>query len=131
MSIGTVEYTQNDELKRIDIESLPELDKTLDRLIAESKEPTLVSVLNLKKDSLAIGVGHKETILSFVKGDGDPPYYISLGNPNLEGIIAFNYGGQESEFPAKYLIPMEKGREAVKHFLASGKLDHTVNWVED
>lgn len=131
MSIGTIYYTLNNKTEKMPIESSNDFDMILVRLLKASEEPQIVEVINKAGDSLGIGIGRPQTVLNYITASKMPPYYTSVGNIDADGYVAFNYGGQESEFPSKHLIPMEQARKAIKHFLENGELDNSINWVED
>lgn len=130
MCRGKIKGTSNGEILFGTIE---ELDTILDQLNKEfdQKRPSLVEIENQSGDILAIGLGLKESILSFVSASGDPPYWISKGKKkNLEDTIVFYCYDEWSEFPSSALIPMEVARSVMKEFVKTGKLSDEIDWEE-
>jgi len=113
------------------VESVDDLDRHLDDLTERAREKPFLAELALANgDSLAIGLGRDESILSWIQGSHDPPYYVSQGDPEAEGVVVFNYGGQWSEFPKWSLVPIAEAREAMRHFVRTGHRPTNVAWVE-
>jgi hypothetical protein len=122
-----------DESER-DVNSINELDLVLDELHAEFSrgEPVLV-VLELSEtgDSLAIGLGRDESVLSYVPGDKNPPYFTSTSEKDIGGTLVFRFMGDCSEFPLRNTVPIKATREAVRYFWRTGRLTTELKWEED
>jgi hypothetical protein len=111
-----------------------DVDELLDKIHLDpgSRRPTLVTVtLEGSDDSLAIGLGRDRSVLNYVSGSKNPPYFTSMGDLTAEGSIMFHFANQWSEFPAKLSIPISSAREAMSHFMVTGRLAANVSWVED
>ena len=94
-------------------------------------EPFLATVVLGNGDGLAIGLGDDETVLAFVAGTGDPPYYVSRGPRETdEPPLDFLYGGEWSEFPRRNAIPVALAREGMRTFVLEGRLPDFVGWEE-
>jgi hypothetical protein len=94
--------------------------------------PVLVTIETPRnKDSLAIGVGAKESILNYVPGSGEPPYFSSVGDPSAEGTIAFAFMGDWTELPMKTAIPFDLALKGVTYFLQTGRLAPCITWEQD
>jgi len=115
------------------VRDLAELDATLDRLASDhpGDQAILAEVVAPSEDSLSVGLGREESVLSFVSASGDPPYYTSLGDPAAEGGVSFSFSRAWSEFPRRSLIPSTAAREAVRQFFTTGSRTDAVRWVED
>jgi len=116
------------------VTSLTELDALLDDLHTKHQgdRAVLVTVESPESgDSLAIGVGRDLSVLNYVPGTGDPPYFTSLGNESAKGTIVFHFMGQWSEFSMRNAIPFDQARKAVRFFFETGKLSDKVKWEED
>lgn len=114
--------------------SIEDMDHVLDRLHAEfaSTVPQLVTVeLSKTGDSLAIGLGRDRSVLNFVSGSKNPPYFTSVGEIDLDDPIAFRFGVEWSEFPMKHSIPIASARLALRHFCTTGKLTSAIDWDQD
>jgi len=115
--------------------SVRELDDTLDAIAREvsPKLPQGVNVTRANGDCLTIVLGAKEgSIVSFIANSGDPPYFVSLGDPTAKGVFTF-YVEQDhhSEVPAAHVIPEVQAREAVREFVTgTTELPRSVTWTE-
>ncbi len=76
-----------------------------------------------------IGAGRPRTVLTFM-ASLDPPYFVSLGDPNAGGVETFCYGHQPTEYPAWNLIPKDAGLLALEHFVATRTRPENVRWEE-
>ena len=116
------------------LKSILELDRLLDSLHCQhsGNKGILVSVeLSETGDSLAIGIGCDVAVLSYVPGDGKPPYFTSVGDERGDDVVVFRFMGDWTEFPVKNTVSMGAAREAVRHFCKTGKLSPEVRWEED
>ena len=74
----------------IKAESIGELDDSLDAIAREvSPEfPQAVEVTRANGDCLMIVLGAKGgSVLSFIAKSGDPPYFVSHGDPTAKGVF--------------------------------------------
>lgn len=114
--------------------SVHDVDRILDRLhtVFTNGYPQLVMVeLTATGDSLAIGLGRKRSVLNYMSGSKDPPYFTSAGEIDVDEPIAFRFGGQWSEFPMKSSIPTMIARQVMRQFCATGKLSSAIQWEID
>ena len=120
------------EKPEVAIGTVEELDRLLDQLQQENiPSPVLVTVeLQSSGDSLSIGLGRKESVLNFVSGSGNPPYWSSVGEHEEDEAVGFNFMGELSEIPLRHLIPLDLARQAVRDFVRTGKLSQIVKWEE-
>jgi len=77
-----------------------------------------------------IGLGHSESVLSYVPPDHDPPYLVSTNAAGDESEVDFFFDGHHSPQPAKFLIPMDVARRAVRTFVEHRALLLDVRWGE-
>jgi hypothetical protein len=114
--------------------SIHDVDRILDELHANfaGEDPQLVTVeLNKTGDSLAIGLGRDRSVLNYMSGSKDPPYFTSTGELEEDEPIAFRFGGEWSEFPMRSSIPTSMARQAMRYFCATGKLSSAIQWEQD
>jgi len=126
----TVEWNQYKQ----QVTSTQDVDRVLDELHADFAlgDPQLVTVeINETGDSLAIGLGRDRSVLNYVSGNKNPPYFTTVGELELDEPIAFRFGGEWSEFPMRCSIPTPIARQAMRHFCATGKLCATIQWEQD
>ena len=117
-----------------DVERLSDLEQILDDLHARftDAEPTaVVHELPETGDSLAIVLGRDKSVLSYVSGSKDPPYFTSVGAEEPDGTIEFRFMGDLSELPLKNAVPIQEARAAMRYFWNTGKLTSDIAWEED
>lgn len=114
-------------------ESLQDVEQVLDTIHAASKEdPILVTVeIEESGDSLAIGLGADLSVLNYVAGTRNPPYFTSKGSQDGDRVLSYRFGGDVSEFPVRNGIPVALARKAAKHFCQTGERIAEVHWEED
>lgn len=109
------------------------VDRKLDQLHEQFRiaEPTLVTVERADSgDSLSIGLGASLSVLNFVRGDKNPPYYRSAGGRDVDEVISFVFGGEWSEYPLRAAVSIEASRAAMRRFCKTGELFEAVVWEE-
>ena len=78
--------------------------------------------------TLGIGLGRRMSVVTF-QSDLDPPYFISLGQ-NHQSSEIFEYGGQQSEYLGRNLVPVDTAVAAVAEFLQNEKRPTTLSWEQ-
>jgi hypothetical protein len=113
------------------VTTIAQLDALLDRLHTQSlrDSPMLVSI-DGAAGNLTIGLGHAQSVLSYVPPDADPPYLVTTNKSKEMSEIDFFMDGHHSPFQAKHLISMEMAREAVRVFVEHGALLCDARWAE-
>jgi hypothetical protein len=122
------------ERNEIVVGSVQELDALLDRLTeeAEAADQPLIVVLGLEDGStLSIGVGRPYSVLDYVDGSHDPPYFVSRGDTERREPVRFLFSGEMSEFPPWSAIPIDAAREAMRYFFETGQLSPEIDWAEN
>jgi len=100
----------------------------IQRLSANIDLPAIVQFYDpTSRRSLGIGVGRQKTVVTYEESL-DPPYYISMGDPAEEGTDWFCYGGEESEYLAKNLVPFGSALEALRSFFEKPGLPTQLKW---
>ena len=77
--------------------------------------------------SLAIGVGRKDTVITFQESL-DPPYYISLGHLRDDGVTSFCSGNEDTEFLNQNVVPFAPGMEALIFFVRNCERPPNIEW---
>jgi hypothetical protein len=116
------------------VNSIRELDPLLDRLHEEHQDvqPILATVESTSNgDSLAIGLGRPQSVLTFVPGSGDPPYFSSVGDGEGDEVLEFSFMGDLSEIPVRNAVPIAVARQAMREFIETGALSKKVRWEQD
>jgi len=116
-----------------EVASLNDVERLLDGIHGETfgDEAPLVTVERRPGgNSLTIGLGHDISILSYIPGDNNPPYLVSVGELQGDGIIVFRFMGDWSEFPLKNGLPIAVARAALRDFCRTGNLPESVRWEQ-
>ena len=123
-----------DATKGVEVESLQGLDNTIDRLQKEAAQsrPILVEVIRSTGDVLIIGLGLENAVLNYTPATKNPPYYVSVreGAETTEDTVVYYFFGAHTEFPSRFLIPMQQARLALRHFVETGHLAKEINWEQ-
>jgi hypothetical protein len=114
----------------VEVSTVDELGALVTKAQAEGREPSILELVIDSGAAMSIGLGREMTVLGFVPGSLDPPYYASLGDLAADGFIEFAYGGQFTEFPLSQAIPLEVGIDALLDFFVTGTLSQAVTWQE-
>jgi hypothetical protein len=109
-----------------------QLIRLLDSLHAEFQKtrPSYVSLHKPPHGYIAIGLGKRESVLSFVPESRAPPYLASKGSAERTDLAVFDWFGEPSEIPGAHLIPRSTAYEAVLEFARTGSLSKSVAWSE-
>jgi hypothetical protein len=124
------EITWGNEAATLD--SAGAVERLLDELHARYRDgdPTLVTVERSDGQSLSIGLGAQCSVLNYVRGDKNPPYYTSAAESESDEHVSFRFGGAWSEYPLRATVPIAEARAAMTRFCESGQLSPDVRWEE-
>lgn len=108
-----------------------ELADLFDRIAAQCdpNSPQLVIVEN-EGGALSIGIGGPVSTLNHVLPTSDPPYMVSLGDPDADGVVDFFYCGHHTQMHSRNTIQNELARAVALEYAESGKLSSRVIWEE-
>ena len=114
------------------VDSVSGVERVLDRLHQRyrSGDPTLVTVERNDGGSLSIGLGADVSVLTYVRSDKNPPYYVSSGGTDEDEVMSFRFGGDLSEYPIRNALPISAARAAMTCFCETGALSNDVSWEE-
>lgn len=129
-TVFTIAWNQHE----LQAASALDVERILDELHEKfaDDDPQLVTVQSEETGaSLAIGLGRERSVLNYVSGSKDPPYFTSTGELDVDEPIAFRFGGEWSEFPMRSSVPSGVARQAMKHFCMTGKLSPDIQWEQD
>ena len=117
------------------ISTATELERVIQLAGEEARTRKVLNIISLEKangNNLSFVVGGDETVLSFIYGHRNPPYYASRGAQASTHPIVTCYVGlvHHTEFPRKYVIPFAQGLIAAHEFAESGALPQSMEWIE-
>ena len=97
--------------------------------IRASGQPTMVFLEAEDGTVLVFGVGHEESVLTFVESDGTS--FHSLGNPEREGFLLFLCREEIEEFMTEMAVPERIALHAAEQFLTAPHRPSGVTWEPD
>jgi Immunity protein Imm1 len=125
--------TVTSDLGSVSVSNAVELDSELDRITASVKpeHPVGITIERSNHDTLMMILGAPAGVLSFNRADGMPPYFVTLGDPSEDGVLAYWLtGNHHGEVPRWSLVPNEDAREAARRFIAMEYgLPSNVTWA--
>ena len=125
---GRWTITESGEVRHVT--TVTELEAALDAIHERVRnQPCLATIRSPAGDELLIGLGGDLSVLQFTHDD-DPPYWVTVGDPEAEGLTAFVFEGEETEILRRHLVPAEDARKAAMVFLESGVMPKSVRWEE-
>jgi hypothetical protein len=99
------------------------------RAIMQSGEPTMLFMENDVGETLVVGLGRQESVLTFVEPDGTS--FHSLGDPTRSGTIPFWCRSQLDDFLTEMAVPEALAKEAASEFLVNDGRPRGVQWEAD
>ena len=103
-------------LPELEVSSEEELTAALRELAKDRSKPALVTVERRDGDTLAIGLGQPYSVLSYVRADGNPPYYVSVGRVLPSEPVVFYFNDHYSEFAPHHAITLDEALAVMREF---------------
>ena len=124
-----------DQVADLVVDSSTALDVTLEQAELEARSLGMLNVVMLTAlngDQLSIVIGGQETVVGYIYGHGNPPYYVSSGIASVDVPVLTAYIGLEhhTEYPRCWVVPMAAGRKAAHEFLIAGQRPQCIDWTE-
>jgi hypothetical protein len=116
----------------IEVLNADELDHLFDDIASNTdpEYPTIVYVY-AHDYQVGLGLGNNESFVHFELETGEPPYVISVGDSNAEGVLAFYlFNNHHTEIPRRNLIPTMKAREIVSQWITTALRPLNIKWEE-
>lgn len=116
----------------IEVSNADELKHALDNIEAMvNPDRPMIVFVEAHGYQVCLGLGHKESFVHFEQSSGDPPYMVTLGNRDAEGIVAFYlFGNHHTEIRQRHLIPVVKARNLLYEWIQTGTRPTNVEWEE-
>jgi hypothetical protein len=133
--MGGLSVTIREGQPALIVHSQSDLDRAVSAAVEESKRRGYLGLIDLEAsggNTLSIVIGSDETVLSFVHGHGNPPYYASRGATDaIDPVLTcFLHFGHHTEFPRRHVISMAQGINAAREFLGVNELPKAIAWDE-
>ena len=122
-----------DRDEAVHISTSAALDRVIQSAGEEARACDMLNIIFLDApngNELGMVVGGAETVLSFVYGHRDPPYYASRGAANNPHPVMTCFVGlaHHTEFPRTYVVPYARGLIAAHEFAETGSLPSSMEW---
>jgi hypothetical protein len=114
--------------KEARVTSVDDLRRIIDEVRA-AQEPTMLFLETESAETLVVGLGHPESVLTFVQPDGRTLH--SLGDTRRTGHLRFWCRDQLDEFMEEMAIPESDAIQAAVQFLEVGGQPKNVRWEAD
>jgi hypothetical protein len=126
----TATWSESASNREVAIDEYVDLLKVLDQIGSRPDPATLLEVYeNDTRRAIGIGLGKDRTIVTY-QDSLDPPYFISIGNSQEEGVETFLYGGEPTEYLAANLVTLARGYGALREFFESGTRPTACSWEQ-
>jgi len=117
------------------VRSVTELEQIVAEAATQARARHMLNIVALyapNGDNLFLVLGGDETVVGFNYGHSNPPYYASQGRTDEAEppLTAFLGLAHHTEFPRRWVIPMDDGRRAALEFLQTGQRPGCITWVE-
>ena len=98
---------------------------------SRAREPFFCELVGENGYKLTIGLGKDIGCVQYSPSSGDPPYLMAMArDANARGYVEFLAGGQPSEVPAYYCVPIEMVKQIALCFIETGRASDAVRWEE-
>jgi Immunity protein Imm1 len=116
------------------VSTADELDRMIAMAAEEAQARGKLNIIFLDApdgNELSLVVGGDETVLGFVHGHRDPPYYATRGaTADLHPVMTCYVGlAHHTEFPRRHVISYAEGLAAAREFAVTGSLPRSVEWI--
>lgn len=112
-----------------EISSNQELKRVLS-IVKALAEPTMLFLEDENGQTLVLGLGHTESVLTFAEADGVTSFH-SIGDRTRTGHIRFWCRDQLDEFMSEMAVPQDVAEAAAFEFFATARRPSVVNWEAD
>ena len=130
MSVGDDRWTVTESGEVRHVTTVTELEAALDAIQERATDQhCLATIRSPAGDELLIGLGGDLSVLQFTHDD-ELPYWVTVGDPEAEGITAFVFEREETEILRRHLVPVDDARHAAVVFFEFAVMPTSVRWEE-
>lgn len=115
---------------RINVHSVQEIDKVLDKLISEIEDGTShgIQLVANDKTGLLITIGSTLSHIEFYSSDVHPPVVGYFEDTDDEELFYFHYEGELSSVKKRSCVSIEKARETMRLYFLTGEKPTNIAW---
>ena len=125
-----IRWSQNHPTEEVPVNQLT---RCLDAIVSKCKESGMPFILDVTAHGyqMMFGLGLAESFVHVEAETGEPPYFITVGDPTAEGGVAFYlHGTHHTEIPRRNLISTVEAVRVAQEFLERGTRSESVKWEE-
>jgi hypothetical protein len=112
----------------VTITNANELRSLVDR-VRNLSEPTMLFLKAGTGSTLVLGLGAKDSVLTFIEKDGTSLH--SAGTPGRTGYLKFRCRDTVDDFHAEMAVSEAQAVDAAFEFMKTGELPATLRWERD
>jgi len=110
------------------VSSPAELDSIVSNLEVSSSP---IFTVEHNDSQATVGLSSAGWFIQVAPLSGDPPYFVTVGNPSATGVATFFlHGVHHTEIPRRNLISSDAARQVLSEFALSGSRSTMVSWEE-
>jgi hypothetical protein len=117
---------------KIELSDKKELYPLFDDIVSNTdpEYPTIIQIY-VHGYQIGLGLGHDLSFVHFEQANGEPPYFITIGDPNAAGVLAFYlFNNHHTEIPRRNLIPTSEARAIVSEYVDTAVRSSSIEWEE-
>jgi hypothetical protein len=127
---GMLRWNESEDV--VEVNSAEHLLELLDSISrSASPDKPIIATLHIHNHIVGIGLGFEHSFVHIESEERDPPYWITTGDLEEDGVIEFFFHGvHQTEISKSNLIERKKAREVISKFFQSGERPEDVSWVQ-
>lgn len=130
--MSTIEITVSEDRSE-QVRSPEGLRRCIEAAVAEfgPEGPRIITIDTPRGATVSFGLSADRGFVQLCGADGEPPYWVSVGDETALGHEAFMlHGSHHTEVAQRHLIAVELALEAAIEFLFSGTRSPSVKWEQ-
>jgi hypothetical protein len=113
-------------------QTIEELDQRLNEIYQRhGVKPILVELSSDTFGAALVGMSDDYMTIELLNATEDVHARAIADDPVAVKHVIFSYAGQDTEVRAPYLVPLQKGRQAIRTWFRSGELSNDVHWATE
>ena len=120
-------WSEDEETRDLPVSDWTELRPIVEAIQRRGSGSLLQLWIEGQGAELGVGIGKPRAVFTY-QSSLNPPYYVSLGDPDAQGIETFWYGGECTEYLARNLVSTDLIIPTIDAFLRAPSRPNTVEW---